>query len=216
MKVSQKPQNPQNNLQKRDFPQKQPELKNQNNDQPQPMQSKPQPKPQEKQQQHYLSISNDFLNKYQETHEMRSFFQINDCIKFKLFELCETTFSPVLSQLIFGRILEINQENSNMMKVSIRNGNIQDIDRKTLVDLSVDVSNMDEERKKNMEEYKGNEKINKENTQKNIKKEYSKEDFISRQVNYYFSDKNYLRDDFLQAHVKKNEEKCIFLIKLLI
>ena len=116
----------------------------------------------------------------------------------------------MLSQLIFGRILEINQENSNIMKISIRNGNIQDLDRKTLVDLSVDVSNIDEERKKNIEEFKGNEKINKENTQKNIKKEYSKEDFISRQVNYYFSDKNYLRDDFLQAHVKKNEEKCNF------
>lgn len=98
------------------------------------------------------------------------------------------------------------------MKVSIRNGNIQDLDRKTLVDLSVDVSNMDEDRRKHMEEYKGNEKINKENTQKNIKKEYSKEDFIARQVNYYFSDKNYLKDDFIQAHVKKNEEKCILFI----
>ena len=209
MKVSQKPQNTQNNLQKREFPAKQQELKNQNTDQQQPIPSKPQPKPQEKQQ-HYQSVSHDFLNKYQETHEMRSFFQINDNIKFKLFELCETTLSPVLSQLIFGRILEINQENSNIMKISIRNGNIQDLDRKTLVDLSVDVSNIDEERKKNIEEFKGNEKINKENTQKNIKKEYSKEDFISRQVNYYFSDKNYLRDDFLQAHVKKNEEKCNF------
>jgi len=188
-------------------------MKNQGN--PLPNQEKP----------YFIPISQEFLTKYQETHENKSFFQLEDYVKFKVFELCPDTFSPILSQFRIGTIKKINEENPNILNILLKSGENLELERKEMLDLNIGSSNLDEERQKLLGEIKENEKKTKENekitkenekivkenekiVKKNNNKEYSKEEFIARQVNYYFSEKNYMKDEFIQAHVKKNEEKC--------
>lgn len=162
--------------------------------------------------------------KFYETHENKLFFQPNDIIRYKVFELCPTNLSPRLSDFYIGTIIKI-LDNTNFFEIKLRNsGEIIEIDPKTMIETGIDLSEMENTRKKELLDFENIEKLGKniENTKENInksninnannKKEYSKEDFIAKQVNYYFSDKNYLRDDFIQAHVRKSEDKCKILI----
>ena len=164
----------------------------------------------------FLAVPLDFLNKYQEKNENKRFWQTNDRIRFKLYELSQ--FGPQLSELRTGTITKVCDD-SNFLETKVKNyGEILEIGERNLIDLEVEISEMAEERKielmKYVENSKNSSNLN-ENLQKSLannnKKEYSKEDFIARQVNFYFSDKNYAKDDFIQAHVKKHEEKRNFL-----
>lgn len=164
-------------------------------------------------------MSKEFLENYQKTHENRCFLQRNDKIKFKVYELCEMTFSPKLS-LLYGIITNVLENNYIEIK-KLNNEEILKEVYTNLYELSIDISQLNEERKKEISDYFPNDKNKsrqshetQENTQNNKKingpkKEYSKENFVASQVNYYFSDKNYYKDDFIQAHTKKNEDKCI-------
>ena len=168
-------------------------------------------------------IPNEFLLNYEEKHDKKKFFQPNDLLRFKTYELCPIKLSPVLSEPRKGVLLKID-ENTNILQIKLKTGETIENDVKSLLGLELEITNLDEERKNELTLYEQSKKIEnpKENIvktnnfNKNVKKEYSKEDYIAKQVNFYFSDKNYTRDDFIQAHIKKNEEKCKYLISLLV
>lgn len=175
----------------------------------------------------YKELSKEFLENYKKNHENKAFFEINDKIKFKVYELCEFTFSPKLSQFYYGIITNLLENNQLEIK-KLNNEEILIEVYTNLYELSIECSQINEERKKEILDFfsndknKNSENIETQHTTQNKKKingpkkEYSKENFIASQVNYYFSDKNYYKDNFIQAHISKNEEKCMLKLGILL
>lgn len=162
----------------------------------------------------FLSLDKKFLEYYEQTKENQGFFKVGDFIKYKIYELCPIKFSPIVSNFLYGKILEIHDKKVLSLKNEFTEETKQ-YSYTELIEIFIHNSSLNEERKSELLNFNKAsnivEKNSNENKQKNIKNEYSKEDFIAKQVNFYFSDKSYYKDDFIQAHIKKSEEKCKIL-----